>query len=148
MHLLLCAWTVLPKLRAEQPGWKVILCYSEDEQVNKLIFFPDHGKSSSPFVWFLKMYWPSCWVQLESFLCVAHLKTSHSALSAHSHSRHVFDFCDQSLILLKLLYVAVGSTPYWLCSHTLRRTHTYWASPLLSDILTMLPQPLLLTPLV
>lgn len=39
--------TVYLKPVAEQPAWKVILCYSEDEQVNKLIFLCDHEKKTA-----------------------------------------------------------------------------------------------------
>lgn len=143
MHVLLCTVTVELKMSAAQPGWKVILCYSEDEQVNKLIFFSDHGKSSRAFVLFLKMYWPLYRVQLESFLCVALLKTSHSALLlALTHATSLI-FVTRVWYYLKLLYVAAGSNPYWLCPHTLRHTHThthsYWASPFLSVILTIPP---------
>lgn len=76
------------------------------------------------------MYWPLWRVQLKSFLCVACLKTSHSSLSARSHSHHVFDFCDQ---ILTYYIVLCGSwfNPCWLCPHILRHRHTYWASAFL-----------------
>lgn len=103
--------------------------------MNKLIFFSDHGKNNSLFVWFPKMYWPLWRVQLKSFLCVARLKTSHSSLSARSHSHHVFNFVTRVWYTYSVL---CGSwfNPCWLCPHILRHRHTYWASAFLSVIST------------
>lgn len=123
------------RLAPEQSGWKVILCYSEDEQVNKLIFFSDHKKAAALFVWFLKMYWPLMSMELHCFLCVAP-KTPATRPPCLLSITPCLWFLRPEFDILQLLYVAAGSTPYWLCPHTLRHVHTCGASPFLSVILT------------
>lgn len=66
----------------------------------------------------------------ELFVCGS-LKNTHSALSACSLTHVTSLILWPEFDILKLLYVAAGSTPHWLCPHTLRRTHSYCAFPFL-----------------
>ena len=145
MHFPLCTVTVW------QPNWKVILCYSEDEQVNKLISFFDDEKSSSPFVWFLKMCWPFCRVQLQ--------KQPLCSLSLTPCLWFLWPEFDITLTALcGSWFQPVLTLPTYPQAHTHTHTHTRihthtHTEPLLSCVILTMPppptlQPFLWTPLV